>query len=106
MMLSQHVSPERLRCFFRPRSIALVGATDNSRWSLYTYENLQTFNFSGAVYLVNPNRAVVHGAQAYRRLGDLPEVIDLAFVMVATPRVLSIIQEGAELGIKNFVILT
>jgi acyl-CoA synthetase (NDP forming) len=106
MTQSQHVSTEQLRRFFRPRSIALVGATDNSRWSLFTYENLQNYHFPGAVYLVNPNRAVVHGTQAYKTLRDLPEVVDLAFVMVATARVLPILQEAAELGTRNFVILT
>lgn len=102
----RHVQPEQLRQFFIPRSIALVGATDNSRWSLYTYENLKNYRFPGAIYLVNPNREIVHGQQAYKTLRDLPEVVDLAFVMVSTPRVLSIMQEAAELGTKNFVILT
>jgi acetate---CoA ligase (ADP-forming) len=106
MTQSQHVSTEQLRRFFRPRSIALLGATDNSRWSLYTYQNLKTYQFPGAIYLVNPNRAVVHGEQAYRTLRDLPEVVDLAFVMVSTARVLPILHEAAELGTKHFVILT
>jgi len=102
----QHVSPEQLRQFFRPRSIALIGATDNSRWSIYTYENLKSYSFPGAIHLVNPNREIVHGQQAYKTLRDLPEPVDLAFVMVSTPRVLPIIQEAAELGTKNFVVLT
>ena len=108
MTQSQHVAiaPEQLRQFFRPRSIALVGATDNSRWSLYTYENLKNYQFPGAIYLVNPNRAVVHGEQAYKTLRDLPGVVDLAFVMVSTPRVLQILQEAAALGTRNYVILT
>ncbi len=106
MVQSRQVSPEQLRQFFRPQSIALVGATDNSRWSLYTYENLRNYSFPGAIYLVNPNREIVHGQQAYKTLRDIPEVVDLAFVMVSTPRVLPIMQEAAELGTKNFVILT
>ncbi len=106
MAQSQLVSTEQLQRFFRPRSIALVGSTDNSRWSLYTYQNLKNFHFPGAIYLINPNRTIVHGEQAYKTLGDLPEVVDLAFVMVSTPSVLPILQEAAELGTKNFVILT
>jgi acyl-CoA synthetase (NDP forming) len=102
----QHVSTQQLRQFFCPRSIALVGATDNSRWSIYTYENLKNYSFPGAIYLINPNREIVHGQQAYKTLRDLPEPVDLVFVMVSTPRVLSIMQEAAELGTKNFVILT
>ncbi|HEY1351470.1 MAG TPA: acetate--CoA ligase family protein [Ktedonobacteraceae bacterium] len=101
-----HVSPAELQRFFRPQSIALVGATDNSRWSLFTFENLKNCALPGAVYLVNPHRSVVHGQRAYRTLGDLPEVVDLAFVMVATPRVLPVVQEAAALGTTHFVILT
>lgn len=106
MTQSQHVSTEQLHRFFRPRSIALVGATDNSRWSIFTFENLKSFGFSGPIYLVNPNREIVHGERAYKALSDLPEAVDLAFVMVATPRVLAIVQEAARLGTSNFVVLT
>lgn len=106
MAQSQHVSAEQLHRFFRPRSIALVGATDNSRWSIFTFENLKSFSFPGPIYLVNPNREIVHGERAYKTLSDLPEPADLAFVMVATPRVLAIVQEAARLGTTNFVVLT
>lgn len=102
----QHVSAEQLHRFFRPRSIALVGATDNSRWSIYTFENLKNFGFSGPIYLVNPNREIVHGERAYKTLSDLPEPVDLAFIMVSTPRVLPLVREAAQLGTTRFVVLT
>src|SRR5579883_3011444 len=106
MTESRQISAAQLQRFFRLRSIALVGATDNSRWSLYTFENLKNFGFPGSVYLVNPHREIVHGERAYKTLSDLPEPVDLAFVMVSTPRVLPIIQEAAALGTKQFVVLT
>ncbi len=106
MLKTEHVAAERLRTFFRPRSIALVGATDNSRWSIYTFENLKKCNFAGPIYLVNPNREIVHGKQALKSLLDLPEAVDLAFVMVATQHVLNTIKEAAEMGIKQFIVLT
>jgi acyl-CoA synthetase (NDP forming) len=106
MIVSQHVSREQLHQLFHPRSIALVGATDNSRWSLFTFENLKNAGFPGPVYLINPNREVVHGERTYKALSDLPEVVDLAFVMVSTPRVLSIVKEAASVGTSHFVVLT
>ncbi|HZS79051.1 MAG TPA: acetate--CoA ligase family protein [Ktedonobacteraceae bacterium] len=102
----RQISAEQLQHFFHPRSIALVGATDNSRWSIYTFENLKNFGFPGPIYLVNPNREIVHGERAYKTLSNLPEPVDLAFVMVSTPRVLPIVQEAARLGTKCFVVLT
>lgn len=106
MTRSQHISAEQLHRFFRPRSIALVGATDNSRWSIYTFENLKNFGFPGPIYLVNPNREIVHGQRAFQSLSDLPEPVDLAFIMVSTPRVLAIVKEAAQLGTTHFVVLT
>jgi len=41
------ILPDRLRELFHPRSIALVGATDASRWSVSTFENLKHFGFAG-----------------------------------------------------------
>ncbi len=106
MLKTERVTAERLRTFFRPRSIALVGATDNSRWSIYTFENLQKCSFAGPIYLINPNREIVHGRQALKSLHDLPEEVDLAFIMVATQRVLNTVKEAAAMGIRQFIVLT
>ena len=106
MLKTEHIAAERLHTFFRPRSIALVGATDNSRWSLYTFENLQKCAFAGPIYLVNPNREIVHGRQALKSLQDLPEAVDLAFIMVSTQRILATIKEAAAMGITQFIVLT
>ncbi len=102
----QRITPERLHTFLRPKSIALIGATDNSRWSLYTFENLLRFEFPGPIYLVHPSREIVHGQPAIKSLRDLPEPVDLAFIMVSTRRVLSVIQEATALGTKQCVVLT
>ncbi len=100
------ITPSRLRDFFLPQSIALVGATDASRWSVTTFENLKNFGFPGPIYCVNPHHAVVHGEPAVKRLSDIRQHVDLAFVMVPTPLVYPILEEAAALGIRNIVILT
>ncbi|TQS30371.1 acetate--CoA ligase family protein [Microbispora sp. KK1-11] len=91
---------------FNPRSIALVGATDKSGWSISTLTNLRTHGFRGPVHLVNPRGGVVHGEQAHRSLSDVPGQVDLAYVMVPTTAVLPVLREGAKLGIRHYVILT
>lgn len=100
------IPPERLRAFFHPRSIALVGATDKSRWSINTYQNLKTFGYPGSIFCVNPNYQVIHGEPAVKRLGDIQEPVDLAFIMVPTDQVYPVLQEAADAGIPNIVILT
>lgn len=100
------ISPEQLRAFFHPRSIALVGATDRSRWSINTYQNLKTFGYPGSIFCVNPNYELVHGEPAVKRLADIGEPVDLAFIMVSTHQVYPVLEEAAAAGISNIVILT
>ncbi|MFB9833694.1 acetate--CoA ligase family protein, partial [Actinoallomurus acaciae] len=97
---------EGLRGLFAPASIAMVGATDKSGWSVATFANLRRHGFAGPVYLVNPRTEVVHGERAYRSLTDLPGPVDLVYVMVPTPVVLDVLKEGSRLGIRNYVVLT
>ncbi len=95
-----------VRALFNPESIALVGATDKSGWSVNTLANLRRHGFPGPVYLVNPRTEIVHGERAYRSLSALPEPVDLVYVMVPTPAVLEVLEEGARLGVRHYVILT
>ncbi|GER81386.1 acyl-CoA synthetase [Thermogemmatispora aurantia] len=100
------IAAERLKAFFHPRSIAVVGASDEARWSTYLVQNLKASNFSGPLYLINPRRSSVHGQATLPTLSALPEAADLAFVMVPTPQVLPVVAEGAARGVRHFVVLT
>jgi acyl-CoA synthetase (NDP forming) len=100
------VSTVGLRTLFHPTSIALVGATDKSGWSHNTFDNLARHGFGGAVHLVNPRTEIVHGQAAHRSLTAIGQPVDLAYVMVPTTAVLSVLREGAGLGISNYVVLT
>jgi acyl-CoA synthetase (NDP forming) len=99
-------SSSQVRQLFNPRSIALIGATDKSRWSWSTFGNLQLHGFAGPVCLVNPRGIPVHGQPSYARIADLPAGVDLAFVMVPTSAVLSVLAEVADHGIPSVVLLT
>src|SRR6201996_3162314 len=99
-------TPEQVRQLFNPRSVALIGATDKSRWSWSIFGNLALHGFAGPVYLVNPRGVPVHGRESYRSVADLPDPVDLAFVMVPTSAVLGVLAEVADAGIPSVVLLT
>ncbi|MGH3250833.1 MAG: acetate--CoA ligase family protein [Trebonia sp.] len=99
-------TPGQVARLFNPGSIALIGATDKSRWSWSTFGNLQLHGFAGPVYLVNPRGIDVHGERSYARVADLPGPVDLAFVMVPTSAVLGVLAEVADHGIPSAVLLT
>jgi predicted CoA-binding protein len=52
---------QQIRALFNPASIAVVGATDKSGWSVNTLANLRRHGFGGPVHLVNPRTEIVHG---------------------------------------------
>src|SRR5689334_22640544 len=95
-----------IRALFSPASIAMVGATDKSGWSVNTLANLRRYGFAGPVHLVNPRTPIVHGERAYPSLREVPGPVDLVYVMVPTPAVLDVLREGAALGIRSYVVLT
>ena len=93
--------PDQLRHALDPRSIALIGASENpdkigGRPLLY----LRRFGFQGRIYPINPNRPEVQGIKAYPSLASLPEAPDLALVMVAGDGAVKAVTECAERGVK------
>ena len=95
-----------LGALFNPRSVALVGATDNSQWSVYTHANLRRYSPAVTVHVVHPRHETVHGQPAHRSMSAIGEGVDLAYVMVPTRSVLEVVNEAADNGTRNFVILT
>jgi acetyltransferase len=68
--------------FFKPRNVAVIGATENpgsvGRTTLW---NLMSTPFGGAVFPVNPKRDNVLGIKAYKSVHEIPAEIDLAVVV-------------------------
>jgi acyl-CoA synthetase (NDP forming) len=96
----------RLHALFHPSSVALVGATDHSRWSVNTYMNLKQTGFSGRVVCVNPNRPAAHGQPTVPSLRALADPPDLAYVMVGPDHVPDVIDDAAAAGVRSLVLLT
>lgn len=97
---------DRVARLFAPRSIVLIGATDKSMWSRAIFDNLHNHGFTGAIHLVNPRGIEVHGQPSIAAISDLPEDVDLAFVMTPTPVTLEVVQKVADHGIRSAVVLT
>jgi acyl-CoA synthetase (NDP forming) len=59
--MPDHITGERLTSLFRPRSVALVGASDKSAFSQIAYHNLVRFGFAEHTYLVSRRGTPTHG---------------------------------------------
>ncbi|MEY2566768.1 MAG: hypothetical protein QOE35_1297 [Actinomycetota bacterium] len=71
--------------FFRPRSMAVIGASDTPRKpNTAMWRKLRTWGetFGAAVHPVNPNRETLDGVTCYKTIDDVPGDIDLAAILV------------------------
>ena len=74
---------------FYPQSIAVIGASRNSE-SIggRLFHNLLHGRFSGPIYPVNPAATYVHSVRAYKTVSEIPDPVDLAFIVVPAPLVI------------------
>src|SRR5579872_2292822 len=86
-----------LNVFFSPRTVAVIGATENpgsvGRTILW---NLVTSPFGGTVFPVNPKRPNVLGLKAYKTIEEIPDEVDLAVVVTPATSVPGIVRECGE----------
>ncbi len=99
------VTPRRLREFFAPRSIALVGASDNSGWARFIVASCATAGFAGPLTAVHPRAASAFGLPVVRSLRDLPEPADLAFILAPVQAVEGVLDDMGATGMRNAVVL-
>src|SRR5215470_7610484 len=94
----------RLDPLFKPRSIAVVGASEKPTIGRRLIASLDRIGFSGSVFPVNPAYLTVSGRQCYASIAELPEAPDVAVFCVGHARVLDPLQAAAERGARAAVI--
>ena len=102
---SAPASIDRLRAFFHASSVALVGASDTSGWARNVFESLRTAGFEGSFVPVHPRHPTAFGIPTRRSLCELEQPVDLAFVLVPTEAVESVVRDAAAIGVRNLVVL-
>lgn len=96
-----------LDALFRPRSIAIVGASADARKiGGRPVAFLKRYGFTGAIYPVNPQYADVQGLPAFASLGDLPAAPDQVIVALPAPKVPDVVAEAARIGARTAVVFT
>ncbi len=96
-----------LRPFFRPRSVAVIGASrDRRSIGRAVLERLIHTGFEGPVYPVNPNARAVASVRAYPSVLDVPDEVDLAVIAVPAPVVPQVVDECARKRVRALVVLS
>ncbi len=102
-----HYGRQPLDGIFAPKSVAVIGATENPGSVGRTIVwNLLSSTFGGTIYPVNPKRASILGIKAYPTLRDVPEVVDLIVVVTPAPSIPGIISDAVDIGVKSAIIIS
>ena len=88
----------------KPRSIAVIGASENVAGTKRIFTSLQTLGYEGAIYPINPKYDTLFGMKCYPSLKDVPTAPDLVSFRVGYQRILENFQMLPEVGAGAAVI--
>jgi len=93
--------------FFNPRSIAIVGASDDKRKpGGRPLAALIERGYSGKVFPINPRYGELAGRRCYPTVLDVPDDIDMAIVSVPAVAVLEVLEQCARKGVRAAVVFS
>jgi len=101
------VSVRNFNYLFKPRSVALIGASDkpDSVGGVLT-RNLMSGGFDGSIMLVTPTHAAIGGNATFRDVDHLPRAPDLAVIATPPAAVPNLIAALGRRGTKAAVVIT
>jgi acyl-CoA synthetase (NDP forming) len=98
--------PTVLDLFFRPKSIAVAGASRSThKIGRIIYDNLSR-SFKGPVYPLNPQAEIIGGQKSYASVGMIPETPDLLIIATPAQTVPDIVKEAAKEGVRAAIIIS
>ncbi len=91
---------------FNPRSVAHIGATNNrNKWGFSTITSLMQ-TFQGPIYPVNVHEQQIQGLNAYKKVTDIKEPVDLAVFTIPAEKVAEAMQDCVDKGVKSAVVIS
>jgi acetyltransferase len=83
-----------LDAFFKPKSVAIVGSSSDSRKVGNTaLKNLVSMGFQGKVFPINPREDSILGYRCYRNVLDIPESVDACVLLVSADLTMQVADE-------------
>ena len=96
-----------LDALFRPRSIALVGASpDKTIIRGRIVEAVALYGFDGPLYAVSRSHEEIRGIPCYRSIETLPGPVDLAIVTIPAEHVAASLRACGRIGVKAAVVIS
>ncbi|MBW2063242.1 MAG: CoA-binding protein, partial [Deltaproteobacteria bacterium] len=104
--MSQPEIVAELEPLFHPRSVAVIGATNNlTKWGFSTFYSLIR-HFQGDLFAVNNRDTEILGYPAYAKVTDIPGMVDLVVIVIPPDKVAEVMEDCIEKEVKAAVIIT
>ena len=104
-MTTRRFTNEQIDRLLRPKSVAVIGASDrHGALGATLLNNLVQYEFSGDIYPVNPKRDELLGLKVCKDVSELPQGIDCAVLAIPRPFVLDTVKALATRGCGAVVI--
>ena len=96
-----------VRSFLEPASVAVIGAS-RRRGTIggEILHNLLAAEFNGPVYAVNDKAHIVQSVPAYPSVGDIPEPVELAVIVVPAEAVVAAARDCAAAGVRALLVIS
>lgn len=96
-----------VQCALNPRSVAVLGASDDlMKWGGSILALLRKFGFGGAVHPVNPRAETVQGLKAWPSVQAIGQPIDVAVIALPQERTEAAFEDCAAAGVKVILMVT
>ena len=94
--------------FFYPKTIAVIGATDNPQkfGNAVTINILQNKNLNSEIFLVSPTGKEISGLKCYSSVLDIPKDVDIAIILVPSKVIDIVIDQCISKNVKGIIIVT
>jgi acetate---CoA ligase (ADP-forming) len=102
----QIASAASIERFMKPRSIAVIGASNKPGIGNAFVKNLISSGYNGIIYPINPKLEVVSSIKTYPSVTDVPGNIDVAVIVVAAEKVQPLVEECGRKGVKGLIVIT
>ncbi|OYX65982.1 MAG: CoA-binding protein [Sphingomonadales bacterium 32-64-17] len=105
MTTTRRFTNEQIDRLLRPKSVAVIGASDrHGALGCTLLNNLVQYKFAGEIYPVNPKRDELQGLKVYHSVNELPHGVDCAVLAIPRPFVLDTVRDLAKNGCGAVVI--
>src|SRR5215470_6570861 len=97
----------RLEPLLRPRSIAVIGATERAGTvGRTTVENLLKGKYAGPLFAVNPRYESVLGVACFASLAALPQPVEHVFFAVSDERIEAALDDAIAHGVRAATLMS